>query len=86
MNDPDLAFCFFLDASPKILADRMHNTTKRPLLIDSDNLEETLQTIWNVRSKLYQNCAHHIIKTNELKPTEVLDEILKILEVPIADH
>ena len=78
--------CFFLEASPQTLADRIHNTTKRPLLTDSDNLEETLQTIWNVRSELYQNCAHHIIKTDELKPPEVLDEILKILEVPIADY
>ena len=78
--------CFFLEASPQTLADRIHKTTKRPLLTDSDNLEETLQTIWNDRSELYQNCAHHIIKTDVLNPPEVLDEILKILEVRIADH
>ena len=78
--------CFLLDASPQTLADRIHNTTERPLLTDNENLEDTLQTIWNDRSDLYQDCAHQVIKTDELKPPEVLDKILKILEVPIADH
>ena len=78
--------CFFLNASPKTLAYRIHNTSKRPLLIDSDNLEDRLQTIWQDRSELYINCAHHVIKTDNLEPPQVLDEIIKILEVPIADH
>ena len=78
--------CFFLDASPQTLADRIHNTTKRPLLIDSDNIEDRLQNIWQERIELYRNCAHHIIKTDELKPAQVLDEILKILEVPVANN
>ena len=78
--------CFFLEASPQTLADRIHDTTKRPLLTDSDNIEDRLKTIWNDRSELYKNSAHHIIKTDELKPSEVLDEILIILEVPVADH
>ena len=78
--------CFFLDASRKILAQRIHNTDKRPLLADSDNLEDRLKTIWQDRSELYKNSAHHIIKTDKLKPAQVLDEILKILEVPVADH
>ena len=78
--------CFFLDASPKTLTDRIHNTTKRPLLIDGDNIEGRLQTIWEDRSEFYKDCAHHVIKTDELKPAQVLDEILKILEVPVADH
>ena len=78
--------CFFLDASPQILAQRIHNTDKRPLLADSENLEDRLKTIWQDRSELYINSAHHVIKTDELKPPEVLDEILKILEVNVADH
>ena len=78
--------CFFLNATSQTLAQRIHNTDKRPLLIDSDNLEDRLQTIWNNRSRFYKDCAHHIIETDELKPPQVLDEILKILEVPIADH
>ena len=77
---------FLLDAFPKTLTDRIHNTSKRPLLADSDNLEDRLKTIWKDRSELYKNSAHHIIKTDKLKPAQVLDEILKILEVPVADH
>ena len=30
---------FLLDATPQTLANRIHNTTKRPLLTNSDNLE-----------------------------------------------
>ena len=78
--------CFFLEAAPQTLVDRIHNTTKRPLLIDSDNLEDRLQTIWRDRSELYNDCAHHVIKTDELKPQKVLDKIIKILEIPIADY
>ena len=77
---------FLLDAFPKTLTDRIHNTSKRPLLADSNNLADRLQTIWQDRSELYKNSAHHIIKTDKLKPAQVLDEILKILEVPVADH
>ena len=78
--------CFFLDASSQTLAQRIHNTDKRPLLADSDNLEDRLKNIWQNRSELYRNSAHHIIKTDGLNPPQVLDKILKILEVPIADH
>ena len=77
---------FLLDAFPKTLTDRIHNTSKRPLLIDSDNLEDKLKTIWDDRSELYIDCDHHVIKTDNLEPPQVLDEIIKILEVPIADH
>jgi shikimate kinase len=77
---------FLLDASPQTLANRIHNTSKRPLLTDSDNLEERLQQIWDERHQFYVDCANHIIQTDELKPPQVLDEILKILELTNADH
>jgi len=77
---------FLLDASPATLANRIHNTQKRPLLTDSENLEGWLQTIWDERSQFYTECAHYVVCTDELDPPQVLDEILKILETPIADH
>ena len=77
---------FLLDASPKTLTNRIHNTTKRPLLIEVENLEDRLKTIWNDRSDLYKDCSHHVIKTDKLEPSQVLDKIIKILEVAIADH
>ena len=77
---------FLLDASPQTLANRIHNTRKRPLLKGSDNLEDRLQKIWDERHQLYMDCAQHVIRTDDLEPPQVLDEILKILEIPIADH
>ncbi|MBC8310736.1 MAG: shikimate kinase [Candidatus Marinimicrobia bacterium] len=77
---------FLLDASPQTLANRIHNTTKRPLLTDSDNLEDRLQKIWDERHQYYLECARHVISTDEMEPPQVLDEILKILEVANADH
>ena len=78
--------CFFLDATPQTLAKRIHNTNKRPLLNDSDHLEDRLQDIWNDRSKFYKECAQHTINIDNLNPSQVLDKILKILEISIADH
>ena len=78
--------CFLLDASPKTLSQRIHNTTKRPLLTESDNLEAQLQKIWDERRGFYTESAHHIIATDELQPEGVIGEIMKILGVQVADH
>ena len=77
---------FLLDATPETLAKRIHNTNKRPLLTDSDNLEEGLQLIWKERHQFYLDSATHVIPTDDLEPPQVLDEILKILEGSSADH
>ena len=78
--------CFFLDAEPKTLAHRIHNTAKRPLLASSDNLENRLQSIWKDRNQFYKECARYTVNTDHLKPSQVLNKILKILEIPIADY
>ena len=77
---------FLLDASPATLAKRIHNTSKRPLLTESDNLEAKLQKIWDERRDYYRESAHHIIATDELQPEEVIEEIMKIIGVQVADH
>ena len=77
---------FFLNASTNTLANRIHNTTKRPLLANSENLETCLEKIWNERKSLYIGSAHHMIDTNNLTPAQVLDEILNLLKVPLANH
>ena len=77
---------FLLDASPKTLTNRIHNTTKRPLLTNSENLEDRLQSIWNDRNELYKNCAHHVIMTDDLDPPQVLDEIRMKLGISHAAH
>ena len=78
--------CFFLHTEPQTLAQRIHNTDKRPLLAGSDNLEDRLQNIWEDRNQFYKECAQYTVNTDPLKPPQVLNEILKILEVPIANH
>ena len=77
---------FFLYASINVLANRIHNTKKRPLLIGSEILESRLDSIWKERKNFYTRSAHHTIDTDNLNPTQVLDEILNLLEVPIANH
>ena len=73
--------CFLLHASPQTLASRIHNTSKRPLLKGNDKLEEKLQSIWEERCEYYNNCADHIITTDDLNPDQVLNKILMILEL-----
>ena len=77
---------FFLNASMETLANRIHNTTKRPLLANSENVQFRLEQIWKERKSFYTSSAHHTIDTDNLNPTQVLDEILNLLEVPLANH
>ena len=71
---------FLLETSPSIIATRIHNTNKRPLIQGSDNLEKQLSDIWLERQKYYYESSKHIIKTDNLKPSDVIDEILKLLK------
>ena len=71
---------FLLETSPSIIATRIHNTNKRPLIKDPDNLEKQLSDIWLERQKYYYESSQHIIQTDNLKPSDVIDEILKLLK------
>ena len=77
---------FFLNASIKILASRIHNAQKRPLLHGSENLESRLKQIWEDRKKYYISSAHHTIQTDDLSPPLTLDKILNLLEVSLENH
>ena len=77
---------FFLNASTEILAARIHNSTKRPLLTDSEDVQLRLEQIWKEREIYYKGSAHHIIDTNNLNSVQVLDEILNLLKVPFENH
>ena len=78
--------CFFLEATPQTLAKRIHNTSKRPLLAKSNNLEKKINNIWNDRNQFYRECALHTIVTDILTPIQVKTKILKILGITIADN
>ena len=75
-----------LDASAKTLAQRIHNTGKRPLLKDSDNLEVLLQSIRQERHPLYLECAQLIVETDNLEPSQVVNSILTMLESSIENY
>jgi len=77
---------FFLSASTYILTTRLQNTKKRPLISDDKNLESCLEQIWEDRKNYYIDSAHHTIQTDDLSPPQVLDKILNLLEVPLANH
>ena len=77
---------FFLNASIEILAERIQNTIKRPLLTNTENVQLRLEQIWKERKRFYKDSAHHTIDTDKLNPQQVLTEILNLLEVPIANH
>ena len=77
---------FLLNASIETLANRIYNTTKRPLLTNSENLHLSLEKIWVERKSLYKNSAHHTIDTDNLNPVQVLDKILNLLEVPFENN
>jgi len=75
----------FLMASPEILSHRIKNTDTRPLL-DKDNQLKKLSKIWKDRKELYEESAHLTIETDYLNPAQVLEIIIKKLEVNIAVH
>ena len=77
---------FFLNASIEILVDRIHNTMKRPLLTNIENVQLRLEQIWKERKSFYKDSAHYTIETDDLNPTQVLNEIINLLEVPLANH
>ncbi len=77
---------FFLNAKTQTLANRMHDTSKRPLLINDANLNAQLEKIWDERKLYYNDSAAYIIDTDGLKPDEVLDEILNLLGSSIENH
>ena len=77
---------FFLNASTKVLANRIHNTEKRPLLSGSKNLILLLEKIWIERKEYYVDSSHYTIDTDILNPAQVLDEILNILGVLRENH
>ncbi len=75
----------FLKASPETLSHRIKNTEKRPLLHGDDSLMK-LSKIWKDRKDFYEASAHLTIETDRLNPAQVLEIIIKKLDVKNAIH
>jgi shikimate kinase len=66
---------FFLDSSTDTLINRLKNDTKkRPLLEESISLN--ISKIFNDRYDLYKQSAHYIIKTDNLTPGNIVNQII----------
>jgi len=70
----------FLKASPETLSHRIKNTDERPLLHGEYPLFR-LSKIWKERQKFYEESAHLTVETDLLNPVQVLEIIIKKLEM-----
>jgi len=66
---------FFLNVDLAELEKRLKYQNSRPLL-DSDNLNKTLNSIWKEREKMYIQTANHVININSQSPNEIVQAIL----------
>ena len=69
---------FWLDLSIKSILRRLRNIKKRPLL-NENNLEETMNTIYSERKKIY-NESDFRIKCNSMNIEEIVNKIAKLYE------
>ena len=77
---------FFLNATSETLAKRIHDTAKRPLLADGDDLQFKLEKIWKERKEYYMESSKHVIHTDELNPEDVMNVILDELGLSIENN
>ena len=62
----------------KNLLKRLTDISKRPLL-DGQNLEDSLNNLYEKRKKIYEN-ANFKIDCNNKEKSEITDEIIKLYE------
>ena len=66
---------FFLNVNLAELEKRLKHQNSRPLL-DSNNLKNTISSIWEKREKMYIQTANHVININSQPPIEIVQTIL----------
>ena len=71
----------YLEASIQTQLERTLNDKKRPLLINSDNKEQTLIELKKIRDPLFKKCANITIKEGKNGHNEVVDEIINKLNL-----
>ena len=69
---------FWLDVNVEILAKRLKNSQKRPLLYKK-NISDTIEKMYLVRKKIYIESDFRI-KCDSLDSKEIVDKILKLYE------
>ena len=71
----------YLETSIQTQLERTLNDKKRPLLIESDNKEQTLIKLKKIRDPLFKKCANITIKEGKNGHNEVVDEIMNKLDL-----
>lgn len=71
----ETGYTIFLYASPGVLASRIKNSTKRPVLNSSIPMTEQFSQIWEYRKEWYHSTANYTIETDELNSNEVSEII-----------
>ena len=68
-------FSILLTAEPEIIASRIKKPGKRPLLLNSKDITETLEKLWLERKAYYYDCADLVINNNNLTSEDTVNEI-----------
>jgi len=79
-------YTVLLRVHPKSLANRIGTSYTRPLLQNTDNMEERLTKIWNDRKSLYESTADLIIDADNLTYEEVVKIIVNQLKKTHAEN
>ena len=71
----------YLETSIQTQLERTLNDNKRPLLQGSDNAEQTLRELKEIRDPLFEECANITIKEGKNSHNEVVDKIIDKLNL-----
>ena len=71
----------YLETSIQTQLERTLNDNKRPLLQVSDNAEQTLRELKEIRDPLFKECANITIKEGKNSHNEVVDKIVDKLNL-----
>ena len=69
-----LGTCFYLDASPDTIYERLKNDTTRPLL-QCDNPKKRIEQMIDTRGPVYKSCADVTVIVDDKRIEEILVEI-----------
>ena len=71
----------YLETSIQTQLERTLNDNKRPLLKESENVEQTLREFKGIRDPLYEECANITINEGKNSHNEVINEIIDQLNL-----
>ena len=73
-------FLVLLSASVGVLSDRIGEDPNRPSLTNKKSRREEMEELLKQREKLYLDAADVVIDINQLKPEEIVNQILQKLK------